>query len=74
MKKTTPIDLKAERAELAAQQELLLESLLAQGEPPVAIDRKQIMATASSLFRKRARYIYRDVFPTSQTMRSILTR
>jgi hypothetical protein len=59
MKKFTVTDLKTERAELAAQQELLLESLMAQGDHPAEIEKKQIMATASSLFRKRANYISR---------------
>ena len=59
MKKITLTDLKTERAELAAQQELLLESLMAQGDHPPEIERKQILATASSLLRKRANYISR---------------
>jgi hypothetical protein len=59
MKKITHTGLRAERAELAAQQELLLESLMAQGEHPSEIDKKQVTATASSLIRKRANYISR---------------
>jgi hypothetical protein len=59
MKKHIQIEHEVERAELAAQQELFLASLMAQGEPPVDIDRNQVFATASSLFRKRARYISR---------------
>jgi uncharacterized short protein YbdD (DUF466 family) len=59
MKKIMPTSLKPERAELAAQQELLLASLMDRGEPPSEIQREQIIATANSLFRKRARYISR---------------
>jgi hypothetical protein len=59
MNKNATTRLKVERAELAAQQELLLASLMDQGEPPAEIDRKQVTATATTLFRKRASYISR---------------
>jgi hypothetical protein len=61
--------LETERAELAAQQELLLASLLAKGEPPADIDEAQIMANASSLLRRRARCISRSfpVFANDQS-------
>jgi hypothetical protein len=64
MEPTTPsrfTTLETERAELAAQQELLLASLMAQGKPPADIDEAQIKATASSLLRKRARCISRHL-------------